>query len=170
MARQSVAFSDVLDFTRASSAWWIDNNGTLQSAAIDEPRFTEDGVLIERASTNVFLNSDAPVTQTVTVTSGDYTASCIGTGSLTIETGGDTQEKSYTGFSWDASTNSPKGVIYVEEGEPKRIEALSTSFDCNVNGVVDYAQIETSDIVTSIIITGASSVTRSEDVITTKSA
>lgn len=65
MARQSVSFNDVLDFTRASTATYFDNNGVLQSAAIDEPRFDHDpvtgeplGVLIEESRTNLVESSE----------------------------------------------------------------------------------------------------------------
>ena len=65
MARQSVGFNDVLDFSRASTATYFDSNGVLQSAAIDEPRFDHDpvtgepeGILIEESRTNLLLWSE----------------------------------------------------------------------------------------------------------------
>lgn len=45
-------------FTRATTATYIDRYGVLQYAAIDEPRFESDGLLIEGASTNLLLHSN----------------------------------------------------------------------------------------------------------------
>ena len=43
---------------RASEATYIDSNGVLQTAAVDVPRFTADGLLIEGAGTNVIPYSE----------------------------------------------------------------------------------------------------------------
>ena len=45
-------------FTRSTTATYIDRYGVLQTAAIDEPRFEKDGLLIEGASTNLVLSSE----------------------------------------------------------------------------------------------------------------
>lgn len=45
-------------FTRASTATYIDKSGVLQTAAINEPRFEKEGLLIEGQSTNLFLYSE----------------------------------------------------------------------------------------------------------------
>ncbi len=47
-----------LTFARASVATYIDRYGVLQSAAIDEPRFEANGLLIEGASENLLPESD----------------------------------------------------------------------------------------------------------------
>lgn len=47
-------------FTRASTATYIAKTGLLTTAAINEPRFERDGLLIEGQSTNTILNSDDP--------------------------------------------------------------------------------------------------------------
>ncbi len=47
-----------LTFARASVATYIDRYGVVQSAAIDEPRFESNGLLVEGASTNKLLWSD----------------------------------------------------------------------------------------------------------------
>lgn len=44
-------------FTRASTATYVGKDGLLKSAAIDEPRFEEEGILMEGGSTNYILNS-----------------------------------------------------------------------------------------------------------------
>ena len=60
----SKAFGDIITFTRASTATYFDATGTLQSAAIDAPRFDYDpstlaarGFLIEEARTNSIRNN-----------------------------------------------------------------------------------------------------------------
>lgn len=52
--------SKSMTFTRSSTATYIDKSGVLQTAAINEPRFERDGLLMEGQSTNYFLNSDDP--------------------------------------------------------------------------------------------------------------
>ena len=61
----SKTFSQIITFTRASTATYFDATGTLQSAAIDVPRFDYDpatlaarGFLIEEARTNLLLQSE----------------------------------------------------------------------------------------------------------------
>jgi hypothetical protein len=57
-------FSDIITFTRASTATYFDSAGVLQSAAIDAPRLdynpstlVAQGLLIEEARTNLLLQS-----------------------------------------------------------------------------------------------------------------
>jgi len=60
----SKTFSQIITFTRASTATFFDSAGVLQSAAIDAPRFdfnpstlAAQGLLIEEARTNLLLQS-----------------------------------------------------------------------------------------------------------------
>lgn len=48
--------------SRSSSATYIDKSGVLRVAAVDEPRFEKEGLLIEGASTNLEISSDRMVT------------------------------------------------------------------------------------------------------------
>jgi len=64
MALVSKNFSDIITFTRASTATYFDSTGTLQSAAIDAPRFdfnpstlAAQGLLIEESRTNSIRNN-----------------------------------------------------------------------------------------------------------------
>lgn len=50
----------VVKFNRASKATYINKSGVLTEAAIDEPRFERDGLLIEGQRTNYMLNSENP--------------------------------------------------------------------------------------------------------------
>ncbi|HCD5113390.1 TPA: prophage tail fiber N-terminal domain-containing protein [Escherichia coli] len=50
----------VVKFKRASKATYINKSGVLTEAAIDEPRFERDGLLIEGQRTNFFPNSTDP--------------------------------------------------------------------------------------------------------------
>jgi hypothetical protein len=80
-----------LTFTRASSAWYFNSSGELTQASANVPRFDYipatlalNGLLIEQQSTNLFLNSQAPATQGITVTATPYTVSFYGTGSIAL--------------------------------------------------------------------------------------
>lgn len=61
-----------VSFERASSAWYFDKSGVLRLAAINEPRFESEGLLIEGGSTNLFrwdatrLAADGGVLSSVT--------------------------------------------------------------------------------------------------------
>ena len=50
----------VVKFKRASKATYINKSGVLTEAAIDEPRFERDGLLIEGQRKNYMLNSESP--------------------------------------------------------------------------------------------------------------
>lgn len=52
--------SKSLTFTRTTTATYIDKSGVLQTAAINEPRFEREGLLMEGQSSNYILNSDDP--------------------------------------------------------------------------------------------------------------
>ena len=91
-------FSQIITFTRASTATYFDSAGVLQSAAIDAPRFDYDpstlaaqGLLIEEARTNSIRNNTmvgavagtpgtAPTNWAVTTTGGVFTRTIVGTG------------------------------------------------------------------------------------------
>ncbi|EGO7704857.1 hypothetical protein EZR18_004705 [Escherichia coli] len=50
----------IVKFKRASKATYINKSGVLTEAAIDEPRFERDGLLIEGQRTNLLINSTNP--------------------------------------------------------------------------------------------------------------
>ncbi len=56
----------IVSFTRASTATYINKSGRLSVAAIDEPRFEKNGLLIEGQRTNYFVKSNTPAEWTST--------------------------------------------------------------------------------------------------------
>jgi len=60
-------------FTRGTTATYIDRYGVLKTAAIDEPRFEKDGLLIEGSSTNLLTYSNDGATTMVTKTLNSVT-------------------------------------------------------------------------------------------------
>ncbi|HDR2161647.1 TPA: hypothetical protein QCG56_003547 [Enterobacter cancerogenus] len=63
-----------MTFTRSTTATYINKSGVLKTAAINEPRFEKEGLLVEGQSTNQVLNSEDPTKWTVT---GGMTTSVI---------------------------------------------------------------------------------------------
>ena len=145
-----------ITFTRASTATYFDVTGTLQTAAINAPRFDYDpvthaarGLLIEEARTNLLLNSATLGTQSVAVTAQSYALSFYGTGTVTLS---------------GASTAGPlvgTGVF------PQRVSLVFTptagTLTLTVTGSVLNAQTEAGSFPTSYIPTTAAAVTRAYD-------
>ncbi len=143
-----------VDFTRGSEATgWV--NGQLETFGIDEPRFVTDpatgysGLLLEPfASTNLLLNSDVVVDQTIIVPSGDITLSFYGEG-----------EVSFTG----AATGTLQGA----GGNARAEITVTATAGALVLSVTDGApilgQLEEGTKATSYIPTEDSQVTRAAD-------
>ncbi|WP_176556515.1 phage head spike fiber domain-containing protein [Leclercia adecarboxylata] len=66
--------SKSMTFTRSTTATYFDKSGVLKTAAIDEPRFEKEGLLVEGQSTNQVLNSEDPTKWAMT---GGMTTSVI---------------------------------------------------------------------------------------------
>lgn len=73
----------------ATNCTYLDGNTntTYTTYAANLPRFTAFGMLVEPGRTNIFLNSEAPVTQTVTVALGPYIVWMLGAGSVAVAAG-----------------------------------------------------------------------------------
>ena len=149
-------FSQIITFTRASTATYIDSAGVLQTAAINAPRFDYNpttlaplGFLVEEARTNLLLNSGTLVTQTVTVTAVAHTLSFYGTGTVTL-----------TG----ASTAGP---LVGTGAYPNRVTLTFTptagALILTVTGSVQFANLEAGGFATSYIPTTTAAVTRAAD-------
>lgn len=149
-----------ITFTRASTATYTDANGILQTAAAGEARFDHSdtgeslGLLIEEARTNLFLNSAALSTQSVTVTAGSHALSFYGTGTVAL--------------SGDAT-----GTL-VGTGDSDRVSlvvvAAAGTVTATVTGTVTNAQLEAGPFLTSYIPTAGSTATRAADLCTIEGA
>ncbi len=101
---------------------------------------TDLGLLTTVTQTNLFLNSDAPATQSVTILSARvYTVRVWGSGSITLS---------------GAATGT------VEEGSPVTFTSSGTSLTLTVSGSLDYAMLVEASFATDPIITEGSTVTR----------
>jgi len=137
-------------FTRSTAAWIYDGT-TLTSYAINAPRNTTSGLLIEEARTNLFLNSAVGVTQACTVTAAAHTLSFYGTGTITL-----------TG----TSTAGP----LVGTGATDRVSLTFTptagALTLTVSGDARYVNLELGSFATSAIVTVGSTVARQLDIAT----
>jgi len=140
---------------RSTPATAFDANNNLVTCAAFVPCVVGGKLWVYEARTNLFLNSNAPATQTITVVSGSvYTVSFYGTGTLTLS-GAATQ--TMTGSAYPAQT------VY-------SFVASSTSLTATVTvlGGMQYPQVELNPSATTAaqafptppIQTGATSVAR----------
>ena len=137
----------MVNFERSTTATYIDKSGVLRTAVINEPRFEKQGLLMEGQSTNLFLNSETGVTQTISTQAGKYTLSFFGVGTVTI---------------------SGSGVAtLVGGGVASRV---SVTVDCSVgnalltvSGAISKVQFEALPFASSYIPTNGAAVTRAAD-------
>jgi len=148
---KTVNFDQLITLSRPSPKWIWNAQGQLVEVAANQPAYNHDPVTgealgfdVEPAATNLLLNSDAPATQTVAVSDATtYTLSVYGSGSAEITVGG-------------AGTAT--------EGAPLTFTTTGASVEVTVTGSLDYFQLESGSVATSIIITDGTAVTREADV------
>lgn len=147
-------------FTRSTTATYFDRTGTLQTASINTPRVTFTysvpnstwilfGVLIERESTNLLLNSSTPATQSLTMTTQQYSLQFYGTGTVSV-----------TGAHTASVVGTHANVKTTYTFTPS---AGSVTF--TPSGTVQYWQVETGEQ-TSYIPTAGTAITRAQDIVT----
>jgi len=91
-------------------------------------------LVYQRASTNLFLNSDVPVTQDITVVSGQtYCVWVLGAGSITLS---------------NAATD-----VVTEAGGFVTFTAASTTLTCTYSATLTHVQVEAGETPTGMIIT-----------------
>ncbi len=126
------------------------NVGEIRKVAVENEIRQEqpNGTLMEFSGTNLFLNSNAPATQEINLSTGTYVFSVEGTGSLTSANAGGTAT----------------GHGTATEGNPVVIEVTGAgNISFTVAGTLDYVQVEAGNVPSSFIITDQAAGTRATD-------
>lgn len=145
--------NDLLTYSSPSTKYILDSSGLYVPGTTLRTSYDASGnalgLLVEEARTNLFLNSRAAATQTITVTNAAaYTVSFLGTGSITFS-GANSSTLNGTGATNRVTTT---------------FTTASTSLTCTVSGSIDYVQVERGFFATSPIVTGpAATSTRAAD-------
>jgi hypothetical protein len=119
-------------FSRASVGYTA-CNGVLRAFGVNQPRIDPAcGLLIEQASTNYFLNSFTPATQTITLpATGSFTTSVWGSGSVTTSAGTATctgYGASSAGASNTISCTATGTVVLTVAGSPTAVNFENLAF------------------------------------------
>jgi hypothetical protein len=151
-----ISSTNLITFTRASNATFVDSNGLIQTATTDVPRFDHNpatgeslGLLIEEERVNLLLNSETLATQTVTVTAAARTLSFYGTGSVVLS---------------GAHSATVNGTGAYPTRTTLTFTPTAGSLTLTVTGTVQYANLEAGAFATSWIPTTGTTATRSADV------
>ncbi|MGJ8582761.1 MAG: hypothetical protein ACSHXD_01595 [Marinosulfonomonas sp.] len=148
--------SSVLNLSRASNATRIDATGAVEVVGPNVARITHDqatlaplGALLEPASANLVLNSDAPTTQTISVAAVPHVLSFSGTGGVTLS---------------GAHSESILGNTVSNSRVSKSFTPAAGGLDLSVSGAVSNLQLEEGTRASSYIPSGPQSGVRSEDI------
>ena len=148
-----------ITFSRGTTATYINANGVITLAAVNEPRFDyfpdtrfPRGLLLEGARTNLLLNSlingTSLATQSVTVAATPYTLSFYGSGQIVLS---GTASATVTG----AGTYPNRRTF--------TFTPTAGTLTLTVTGTVQYAQLEAGTWASSFIPTGGTAGTRNAD-------
>jgi hypothetical protein len=150
-----ISSTNLITFTRASNATFVDSNGLIQTATTDVPRFDHNpatgeslGLLVEEQRVNLLLNSETLATQTVTVTAAARTLSFYGTGSVVLS---------------GAHSATVNGTGAYPTRTTLTFTPSAGSLTLTVTGTVQYANLEAGAFATSWIPTTGTTATRSAD-------
>ena len=148
---ESKPLAEILTTERATAGTYQSPFG-LRVAEPNFPRITYDevtgsplGFLCEANATNLFLNSEAPVDQSINTVAGDYTLSFLGGGEITMS-------GAASGSLVGGATRS--GLTVPSSGGVVNL---------SISGDVSFVQFEAGLIATSYIKTDGAQVTRSRD-------
>lgn len=148
---------NLVTFTRASEATFVNSQGQIQTAANNAPRFDHNpstgeslGLLVEEQRQNLLLNSGTLSTQNVTVTAVAHTLSFTGTGTITL-----------------SGTSTAGPLVGTGTGAANRVSLTFTptagTLTLTVSGTVTNAQLEIGSFRTSYIPTLGTAATRAAD-------
>lgn len=148
----------IVSLTRSTDGVRIDGTGALETLGPDVARIEHDpnslapiGLLLESARTNLFTQSATPATQVITVAAVPHVLSFYGTGSVDIS-------------GVHIATVTGGGVF------PTRTEYTFTptagALTLTVSGSISSPQLEEGEVASSPVTTGASAVSRGEDIAT----
>ena len=147
-------------FTRESISY--NQSGTQIASGLPryETALCDQGIMIEEGTTNVFLNSDVPVTQSIAVTtanSGKWTTTVRGAGTVTTSAGTATA----TGYG-EASDGSPNTITVTGNG--------TVVFTVAGADATTKVQVENKAYGTSHMVTEGTSATRAAETLTIPTA
>jgi hypothetical protein len=143
-------------FSRATTANVLTSAGFLLAVASGALRVSDAGLTVEPTRTNLFLNSTAPATQTITLSAtGNYAISVLGSGSATVAAG----------------TATITGAGAATAAAPLIINCTATgTITVTVAGGPTRVQVEAGGSTTTPIDTAGAPVQRNADVLTSAEA
>jgi len=147
-----------LDFTRTTPRTWEQADKTSGTVGINEPAFSylngvSQGLDVWTSRTNLFLNSDAPTAQDITVTAAVHTLSFRGTGTVTLS---------------DASTAGPLNGTGANNQVQLGFTPSAGTLTVTPSGDVRELQVELGVGASPYIPTAEKPATRTADIATTR--